>query len=315
MEEQLRSKAKELLESGDVKVVIGYGPGSAPFKSTPLFIETAEDADKLIWNPTCVNNLAVYLKDACGQGKVAVVVKPCDAQSVVELIRENQIKREDVLVLAMSCPGVLNLDALADIDLADVKSVEWRENGIVVTTSAGETLIPAEKAFADKCLVCELAESPIADEKFGEPVERHPIREKYADIEELEKMLPEERRAYWARQFARCIRCYACRSVCPGCYCRECFADKPCQLWALRATDPESNWFFHVSRAMHTAGRCISCGECERVCPMGIPLMRLSKKIRKEVAEMFASEAGTDAEALPTLGTFDREKDPDPCPE
>lgn len=315
MEEQLRQKAKELLESGEVKVVIGYGQGSAPFKSTPIFIEKPEDAHKLIWNPTCVNNLTVYLRDACRQGKAAIVVKPCDARSIIELIRENQIERDDVVILAMSCPGVLNLDALAEIDLADVKSVEWHQNGIAIKTNAGETIIPSEKAFASKCLSCELAESPIADEKFGEPIERHPIRSKYADIEELEKMLPEERRAYWARQFARCIRCYACRSVCPGCYCKECFTDKPCQLWVLRSTDVESNWFFHFSRAMHTAGRCIACGECERVCPMGIPLMRLNQKMRKEVREMFGEEAGTNPEAPPTLGTFDLKKDPDPCSE
>ncbi|MDI6828574.1 MAG: dehydrogenase, partial [Armatimonadota bacterium] len=197
----MRQKAKELLESGEVKVVIGYGNGSAPFKSTPIFVEKPEDASKLIWNPTCVNNLAVYLKDACKQGKVAIVVKPCDARSIIELIRENQIEREDVVILAVSCPGVLNLEALADGDLADVQSIEWRDNGIAVKTNSGEIFLPPEKAFADKCLACELSESPIADEKFGDPIERHPIQSKYASIEELEKLLPEERRAYWARQF------------------------------------------------------------------------------------------------------------------
>ncbi|MCX6376452.1 MAG: hypothetical protein NTU88_10550, partial [Armatimonadetes bacterium] len=88
----MRQKAKELLESGQAKVVIGYEAGSAPFKCTPLFAETPEDAERLIWNPTCVNNLAVYLPSAVkaalrqAQGRAAVVVKPCDAKSVVELL-------------------------------------------------------------------------------------------------------------------------------------------------------------------------------------------------------------------------------------
>jgi len=312
---ELREKARDLLEKGDVICVIGYGAGSTPFKTTPVFIEKAEDVDKLVWNPACVNNLAVYLRDACSKGRTAVVVKPCDAKSVVELIREKQIKREDVVVIAVRCPDMLNEDALKGFDTTDIKSVEWRDNKIVVKTSDGETEIPAQDALLNKCLTCDLTKSPIVDIQIGEPFERQPVKSEYADLEEIEKLTPEERRAYWARQFARCIRCYACRAVCPGCYCKECFVEKPCQLWVMKATDTESNWFFHVTRAMHTAGRCIACGECERACPMGLPLMKLNAKLRKEVAEMFREEPGRDPEALPTLGKFDMKNDPDPCGE
>ncbi|URW87892.1 4Fe-4S dicluster domain-containing protein [Blautia wexlerae] len=28
---------------------------------------------------------------------------------------------------------------------------------------------------------------------------------------------------------------------------------------------------FHIIRAFHVAGRCTDCGECDRVCPQGIP--------------------------------------------
>ncbi|MCX6375059.1 MAG: 4Fe-4S dicluster domain-containing protein, partial [Armatimonadetes bacterium] len=80
-------------------------------------------------------------------------------------------------------------------------------------------------------------------------------------------------------------------------------------------TDPNTNWFFHMTRAMHTAGRCIGCGECERACPMGIPLSLLNDSLDADVEEMFDYEAGEDPEALPALGSFDLTKDPDPCPE
>lgn len=314
MENELRQKAKESLESGEVKVVIGYEAGSVPFKSTPLFARTPEDAERLVWNPTCVNNLAVYVPRAVKQGKVAVVVKPCDVKSLVELIKEHQINREDVTAIVVSCPGVLSPDALGDIELSDVRAIEWRDDGIAVTNGAGEITIPREKAFASKCLACEIGEPAIADIRIGESRDREPLNDKRMSVEEYEKMSPEERRAFWAKQFERCIRCYACREVCPGCYCTECFVDKPGQLWVLRMTDPTTNWFFHMTRAMHLAGRCIGCGECERACPMGIPLSLLGKKLDMDVEEMFDAKPGEDPEALPIFGSFEME-DPDPCPE
>jgi len=314
MEQGLRAKAKELLESGQVKLVIGYEAGSVPFKCTPLFAETPEDADRLVWNPTCVNNLAVYLPDAVKRGKVAVVLKPCDAGSVVELIKEHQIERDDVIAIVVGCPGVLGLDSLSEMDLSNIRSIEWRGNGIAVTTGAGEVVIPREKAFAGKCLSCEIGEPALADIKIGESPAREPLRDPYISLEECEKMSPAERRAFWAKQFERCIRCYACRAVCPACYCKECFVDKAAQLWASKSTDPTANWFFHMARAMHLAGRCIGCGECERVCPMRIQLSLLGKKVHLDVEDMFDYEPGADPEALPVLGSFEA-KDPDPCPE
>ena len=305
MEEKLRQKAKELLESGEIKLLIGYGAGSVPFKSTPIFARTAEDAERLVWNPTCVNNLAVYLPDAIKQGKTAVVVKPCDAGSVVELIKEHQIKREDVMTIVVPCPGVLDLDSLES--LADIRSIEWRDGGISVNGGS------AEKSFAAKCLSCDLGDPVIADVKIGEQPARNPVPSTTA--EEYEKFSPAERRAFWAAQFEKCVRCYACREACPGCYCRECFVEKPGQLWVLRSTDPTSNWMFHMTRAMHLAGRCIACRECERACPMGIPLSLLGTLMEADVNDMFGYEPGSDPEALPVFGQFDLVKDPDPCPE
>lgn len=314
MQNEIRSKAKELLQSGEVKVVIGYETGSVPFKSTPLFAETPEEAERLVWNPTCVNNLALYLPQVASKGKVAVVVKPCDAKNVVELIKEHQVKREDVIVLVASCTGVLNIDALEGIDLRKITSISWRAKDVVVTTDSGEIVIPRDKALLSKCLSCDIIEPVMSDIKIGKPVDRSDAQNKFASIEEYEKMSPTERRAFWAKQFERCIRCYACRQACPGCYCKECFVDKPAQTWVSKQTDSTSNWFFHMGRMIHIAGRCTGCGECERACPMNIPLSLMSKRMALDVKEMFGTAAGTDSESAPIMGCFTTH-DPDPCPE
>jgi len=313
MQNELRSKAKELLQNGEVKAVIGYESGSVPFKSTPLFAETPEEADKLIWNPTCVNNLALYLPQIKSMGKVAVVVKPCEARNVVELIKEHQIDRENIVVLAVSCAGIMKFDALKEIGLKEIKSIDWKGSDIAVETSGGQVVIEREKALLDKCLSCDIVEPVLFDAMIGKAVQRQSA--KVSTIaEEYEKLSPSERRAFWAKQFERCIRCYACRQACSGCYCKECFVDKPSQTWVSKRTDAEANWFFHVGRMMHTAGRCTGCGECERACPMNIPLSLMTKQICRDVKEMFGNEAGMDAESSPILGSFNAQ-DPDPCPE
>jgi len=61
MEANLREKAKELLGSGEVGVVIGYGWNRRKTRTTPVFITKAEEVDTLVFNAYCVNNLSVYL--------------------------------------------------------------------------------------------------------------------------------------------------------------------------------------------------------------------------------------------------------------
>ena len=56
----LHQKAKDLLESGRVKVIIGYGEGSGE-KVRPVFIRHSADVSQLVWDQRCRQNLAVYL--------------------------------------------------------------------------------------------------------------------------------------------------------------------------------------------------------------------------------------------------------------
>ena len=62
--------------------------------------------------------------------------------------------------------------------------------------------------------------------------------------------------------------------------------------WVSPAPSLKENRAFHVIRAYHLAGRCTDCGECEMVCPVGIPLRKINRKMAQVVKESYHFEAG-----------------------
>jgi ferredoxin len=124
-------------------------------------------------------------------------------------------------------------------------------------------------------------------------------------IKELMALTPAERRAFWDREFSRCIKCYACRQICPMCYCNRCIADKNQPQWIPTSPHQAGNFMWNVTRAYHLAGRCIDCGECERACPVAIPLMLFNKMIYNNIKVNFNNyEAGFDPKMPPPLATY-----------
>jgi len=269
----LRERARQLLESGQVDCVIGY-EASPRGGARPAFIYNPADADRLIWSEACVHNLTTYLHDKKKPRKrgeepprVAVVVKPCDSRTLNVLLAERQIERERVYAIGVACEGVVGKDGQP----------------------------------AARCARCTDRVPVVYDVLLGEPPQVSPAGDDWADLARVEEMTPPERLAFWLREFDRCIRCYACRQVCPGCYCTTCMFERDDGLWVDIGIELPQKYVFHLGRALHLAGRCVECDECERVCPMGLPLSLLNRLLVREVESLFGHRAGREEALSPLL--------------
>ena len=114
----LQQKAKELLESGRVKVVIGYGNGSGN-RIRPVFISKVDNCGELIWDDRCRQNLAVYLNksEIRNMGAPALVATPAVVKTVIQLIAENQIESSDIILLVNENGTIAELTDNASLEM------------------------------------------------------------------------------------------------------------------------------------------------------------------------------------------------------
>lgn len=292
-------RAKELLSEGKVQRVVGWKKGLFDDDITPGTFSSAEELDKeFIYDKNCAANLSKYLVKITREIEtkksttrmnntmakqrdpnaaeapipsevVLVFLKPNDSYSFTQLLKENRIARGDVYAIGIPCQDSL-------------------DGGSVCESCAGK-----------KHVSC--------DELLGVEETENAGESKRLDVlDRFEKMTADERSEFWKNEFSRCIRCNACRNVCPACTCEKCVFDNN-KLYTSQKV-AETNFeesLFHIIRAWHVAGRCTDCGECSRVCPQGIPLYLLNRKYIKDINEIYGEyQAGSDMETKPPMLTY-----------
>ena len=255
--ERIREAARKLLQDKTVGVIIGYSHGWDDGVAAPCFVTDPSQVEQLIYDASCSHNLAKYLVGIEGY--------------LTSRLRE---PGETPRVALVAHPATMRTVVVL------IQEKQFKREDLVLLAITDGTAVDLEPDI----LVGSLPEDRARDERTE------------ALLRDLETMSPSERRDYWDREFAKCIRCYACRQVCPFCYCEQCIADENQPQWIWRSPTVTNNRAWNAIRAYHLIGRCIDCGECERVCPVNIPLGALNNKLREGLQSAFGYVAGSDTE-------------------
>ena len=297
--EVLVSKASELLKNGTVDRVLGWKAGEFDYDITPAVFHTSEELEQdFVWNDFCGANFSKYLVSETGksENKILVFLKPCDTYSFNQLLTEHRFDREKVYAVGVGCNGMLDVAKLRSGAEGILRvHTEDPDKVAVETLYDGTVTLDRAELLPDRCVNCKSRKHVAYDELLGsdgEVLDCH----RFDEVEQIERMTPDERYAFWQGELSRCNRCNACRDVCPACTCEKCVFDNPQSGVENKA--PATSFeeqMFHIIRAFHVAGRCTDCGECSRVCPQHIPLHLLNRKFIKDIDNFYGDyQAGAE---------------------
>ncbi|MBR5734871.1 MAG: hydrogenase iron-sulfur subunit [Desulfovibrionaceae bacterium] len=330
--EDLKKQLKEALSDDHLFCVVGWQKSFDGLHATPLHMRKPEDVDKLIWGPFNVHSTANMIPQLVNDAKAAamvgvkrgdpippakkigVVVKGCDGKGLVELLQEKLIDRDAVEIFAMGCNGTVSYDRIiAKIGAGKrIDSVEGNGDTLRVVADGQEYSLSMKDVAQDKCRACTVPNAPVYDHFAGDPVKvsEDAKPEAAAILAYLDGLTLEQRMSFWRGAIERCIRCHACRNACPMCVCREyCVADSREPHWVTQEDTPVNKLFFQLIHALHLAGRCTGCGECNRACPMGIPVGALKLHAARIVRALFDGyQPGTKLEAVPPFLGYEVEE-------
>jgi formate dehydrogenase subunit beta len=292
---QLQEFLKKVIKKGDL--LISYKDSGIPGQMTPTFARSIEKLPTISYNPFCVNNLSVYLAelnmlellDANSSGKVFITVKPCDVYSVLQMISDAQIQREKVVIIVMECDGVISVKELKEFLKDDFSGIEIKGDTLIVQTiQKGSITLKKQDFHASKCKEGSKCVLPDTNDYFFIGTEKKLAKETSKNKLSKDSTLVQdalsknELKKLVESELGKCIRCNACRNICPACFCSDqCIMDKPKLIAPFidKEVTTKNNILYHLIRFYHVAPNCTACGECERVCPQTIKLSIFYKNL------------------------------------
>lgn len=309
VQDQIRELAGQALAEGRVDYFIGWKQGHTQSEVIPAFVSRPEEVEQLIWSPLCHHNLVTFLKrkmPPSPDAKIGVCVKGCDSRTLVALLQEGLVQKENLYVVGIPCSGIVDKRRIDKAFADEVTEIAFQGDKAVARTRRGESKdFPLAELLLDQCGACHYPNPRYADELAGDTVAEPEGEPQFPGLEEFEALSEQEKDRVLAEAFSTCIRCFACINVCPVCYCwDQCVNRSRRPALVGQKVETKENTLFQMVHMFHVAGRCPSCGACDRACPVEIPLYLLHRKMNKELYQMLGFQAGLDVEAKPVFQTF-----------
>jgi formate dehydrogenase subunit beta len=355
LEEGLQDLWKELLERGVVQAILLPMEMEGGLVAPGILTDPKRTGEARALAPYMPVNSARVLqmmtKTQPPSEKLAVVLRSCEARALVELVKLKQISQENLTVISIDCAGTYGVDEYKKL-LAGKGDPGAQ---LVEKVNKGED----DERLREACQICLYPCAPWADIRIGFLGVDHKKRFLIESLTEtgeqlirglgmevgditfkereslIEKILGKRKKK--EQEFLKeqqeqlkgpekllaalssCIRCHNCMTVCPVCYCKECFfksptfemeADRYMGLAEKRGATrmPADMLLFHITRMAHMSHACVACGMCGEACPMDVPVFKLFKATGKKVQDLFNYEPGKSLDEEIPISTFREEE-------
>lgn len=259
-EATVRALLGQWLNEGRLGAVLVPAYSKSGAATMALVTEPDKLADAMPLLPAMAVNAASVVHGIACEGtlerKVGLVLRPCEARALVELIKLRQVVADNLVVIGVDCGGTYKAAGFremrgsdAEFDNRHVRGQEELADNPNLRTACRMCEFPRPPVFdiaigwlgmpVDEALWIEaatdkgraLAEN-IGLEPGEEPAGRTAALNNLSDKRraEAQKRIGETEPKFMGAQqlveyFADCLNCHNCMRVCPVCYCRECFFD------------------------------------------------------------------------------------------
>ena len=263
LEEGLQELWRELLDRGVVKAIFLPMEVEGGLVAPGLLTDPDRTGESRTLSPYMPMNTARVLqmmtKTVPPSERVAVVLRPCEARALVELVKLKQISQENLIVISIDCVGTY--------------AVEEYKQLLAGTGDPGARLVEGvnkgneDEHVREACRSCLYPVAPWADIRIGflglddkqqfliealteggEKVIRDlgmkvadlPLKERESFLKKLlaqrkkdeQRVLEEQHKELRGADklltaLSACIGCRNCMTMCPICYCKECLFNSP----------------------------------------------------------------------------------------
>lgn len=268
---------------------------------------------------------------------VAVLLRPCESRAAVELVKLRQISLDNVLLITRDCPGTVEpetfeekasdtLPGFSDFTEEQIRPVcrmcehptaPVADINIGTFGADGGIILEAKTDKGEEILKHIALDAELSDTSARESALKSEAEKRTAFMEKNLAELKEEVAGIegLVKFFAKCVDCHNCRTMCPVCYCNECFFDSATfhfegpryEEWTQRRgilAMPRDEILFHLGRMNHIGLSCVACGMCEQACPHDIRVGQLFTLISTTAQKELDIHAGMSVTDPLPLATF-----------